>query len=407
MKLLRDQRGQTAIIMGLCLASLCGMAGLAVDVGTLFRAKRVLQTAADAAAIAGAGEMNYGDVTAGADAATALNGLTNGSNGVTVTVNRPPLSGPHAGSTAFVEVIVTQNAPTYFMKMFHLGSMSVAARAVSGVGPSNGCIYALDPSGIDVGLTGNGSLSMPDCGILVNSASSNAVDLTGVSSLTAQSIGIVGGYVNGSNTTLNPVPITGIAPATDPLAFETPPSFDASTCLSDPHPNSATTLGPSNGGTICYNGLTVGGHGVVTLNPGVYVINGGFSSAGGATITGNDVTIYLAAPNGSVSLTGSGALNVTAPTPSTCLGDTCGYDGILFYEDPADTNGMKVAGSSNSTIEGIFYLPSASLTLTGNSGSQIYADLVVHALSISGTGTLQNYAGINGAEPITSARLVE
>jgi Putative Flp pilus-assembly TadE/G-like len=402
MKLFRDERGQTTIIMALSILCLCGMAGFAVDVGMLFRAKRVIQTAADAAALAGAAELKWEDGVAAAKAAAASNGVTDGVGGATVVVNNPPQSGYHTGGT-FVEVIVTQSQPTYFMKLFHLSSMPVSARAVAGIGPSTGCIYTLDPSGVDIGLTGSGTLSMPDCGIIVNSASNNAVNLTGVSDLTALSIGIVGGYSKGSNTTINPTPVTGIPPVGDPLSFVDPPTFTPSSCLADPHPTANATLGPSiAGGTICYNGLSISGSGTVTLNPGVYVINGALSSSGSATISGTGITFYLAPPNGSVSLTGSGALDISAPTdPSNP------YNGILFYEDPSDTNAMKVAGNSNSQIQGIFYAPNASLTLTGTSGSNFYADLVVHSLSISGNGTLQNYSGINKNEPITSARLVE
>ena len=387
----------------LTIASLCGMAGLAVDVGSMFHAKRMLQTAADAAALAGAADRNYGTTTASAKAATAQNGITDGVNGATVTVNSPPTSGPHAGVATFVEVIVSQSEPTFFMKLFHLTSMMVSARAVSGVSPTTGCIYTLDPSGIDIGLTGSGDLNMPNCGIIVDSASSNGINMTGSSTITAQSIGIVGTYNAGSNTTLVPTPVTGIAPTPDPLAWETPPSFAASSCLSDPHVTGSTThtIGPAiSGGTVCYNGLSVSGSPTVVMTPGLYIINGGFSFTGSGTITGSGVTIYLAPPNGSASLTGSGALNISAPTSGT-------YNGLLFYQDPNDTNSMKISGSSGSNMRGIFYAPNGSLTVTGSSGANIYADFVVSALSLTGTSNFSSYAGVNGSSPLTSARLVE
>jgi Flp pilus assembly protein TadG len=42
---------------------LLGFVALAVDVGLMFRAEREMQTAADSGAIAGAEELNYGDVS--------------------------------------------------------------------------------------------------------------------------------------------------------------------------------------------------------------------------------------------------------------------------------------------------------------------------------------------------------
>ena len=78
MNLLRKECGQTTVIVGLSLFCLCGMAGLAVDVGTLFRDKRILQIAADDAAIAGAAELQYGDAVSAVKAVAAQNGVTDG-----------------------------------------------------------------------------------------------------------------------------------------------------------------------------------------------------------------------------------------------------------------------------------------------------------------------------------------
>ena len=64
--------------------------------------------------------------------------------------------------------------------------------------------------------------------------------------------------------------------------------------------------------------------------------------------------------------------------------------------------------SDGSNLQGIFYSPDAPLNLQGSSSAQFYADLVVQALSISGTNNLHNYAGVSGTKsPITYARLVE
>lgn len=403
MKLFRDERGQTTIILGLCILSVAGMAGFAVDVGTMFRAKRVLQTAADAGAIAGTAEYNWTDPVAAAKAAAAQNGVTDGSNGYTVTVNSPPLSGPHAGTLGYIEVIASEAAPTYFMKLFNLTSMTVSARAVGGLGPASGCIYTLDTSGTDIGMTGTSDLSMPDCGIVVNSGSSDAIDLVGGATILADSVGVVGGVSGSAAANITPTPVTGVAPAYNPLAWITPPTFNASSCVADPHITGSgnQTIGPTvSGGTICYNGLTVKGSGNTTLTPGLYIINGGFSQGGTATITGSNVTFYLAPPNGSLSLTGGGALNVSAPTSGT-------WNGILFYQDATDTNAMSVTGSNGSSLEGIFYAPSASLSLKGSSTGTIAADLVVSSLSMVGTSNFTNYSSVNPSEPLTSSTLVE
>jgi Flp pilus assembly protein TadG len=405
-RLLHDDGGQTMVLTALALTSLLGMAAFSVDVGVMFNAKRVLQTAADAGAIAGASEYSYSDVTAAAKAATTQNGMTDGSNGVTITVNNPPSSGSHAvgganASSSAVEVIASRAVPTIFMKVFGLSTMTVTARAVAAFGPASSCIYALDTSGVDVGMNGNGDLNMPDCGVLINSSSSNALDMVGNTTLTAKSIGIVGNYnTNGGET---PKPITGVLPVSNPLAYLKAPDFTVTSCLADPSPKNAVTLGPATaGGTVCYNGLSMTSHAAVWLNPGVYVINGALSMAGQASISGTGVTIYLAPPNGSLSLTGGSSIDIIAPNDKSNP-----YNGIAIFQAPSDTNDMTVNGNSGSTLEGIIYAPSATLSFSGTSDATIYADLVVGSLTMSGTPTVMNYSGINKNEPLVSARLVE
>jgi uncharacterized membrane protein len=87
MKLLRHQHsGQVLLLSVFSMLALIGIAGLAVDIGLLYSTRRQMQTAADAAGIAGANALqtsqsqNY--ELAAADVA-GLNGFTNGQSGVT------------------------------------------------------------------------------------------------------------------------------------------------------------------------------------------------------------------------------------------------------------------------------------------------------------------------------------
>ncbi len=223
---LKDDSGQTMILTLLCMTILLGFVGFAADIGIMFRNKRNLQIAADAAAVAGAAELNYGNWSAAGQAAATQNGVTNGAGGAVVTINNPPLYGAYAGvanNVSYVEAIVTQNQPTFFAQLFNLFSINVAARAVATLGPA-GCIYTLATAG--TGLTFSGmTVSLPTCAIVDNSSTAAALAAnSGV--VTASQIGAVGGYANGG-ATVTPTPITGIAPVSDPLAYLTPPAFDA------------------------------------------------------------------------------------------------------------------------------------------------------------------------------------
>ena len=176
MRRLRDEEGQVVVLAALCMIAILGFVAFAVEVGTLTHVKREMQTAADGGAVAGAAEYAYGGATAPAKASTALNGFTDGSSGITVAVNSPPLSGAYAGKSNYVEVIVAQSQPTIFMKMFGINSMNVAARAVAYNGASGtNCIYVLNPTAPDaMELQGSFDVSAPSCGVVVDSNDPNA-----------------------------------------------------------------------------------------------------------------------------------------------------------------------------------------------------------------------------------------
>lgn len=88
----KSQKGQALVFTAFGLLILMGIMGLAIDMGHLRSVKRDMQTAADAAAIAAAGEIDYGDWNNAGLNASSKNGYANGTNGVTVTITHPPAS---------------------------------------------------------------------------------------------------------------------------------------------------------------------------------------------------------------------------------------------------------------------------------------------------------------------------
>src|SRR5215472_3132716 len=116
--LARRPSGQTFLLVSIALVVLVGMAALAVDVGDLWTTRRLMQSAADAGAMAGADELALGgsssSITTVAKDATSHNGFTDGasrpggSGNITVSVHNPPISGAYAGNANVVEVDVSQ-----------------------------------------------------------------------------------------------------------------------------------------------------------------------------------------------------------------------------------------------------------------------------------------------------------
>jgi hypothetical protein len=395
MKRLGDDVGQVSILTVLCLTCLLGFVAFAVDVGILLRAKQVAQTAADSAVMAAVAEFNYGDMTAAANADAVQNGVPASA----VKVNYPPLYGPNAGKSNYVEVIISQSQPTFFMKMFKRSSMTVAARAVATTVPSPNCVYTLGSAGTDIG----GNLTLPNCSILVDSSSSNALNLTGSGSISAKSIGIVGGYTKTGSGTISPTPVTGMTAVSDPLSL-TAPAFNAGSCnagISYTDSTSHTVTGPSTpGGTICYNGFSNTGSGSVTFPAGTYIINGDFKTTGSGNLSGTGVTFYLPSGSNKFSVTGSGDLTLSSPTSGT-------YSGILFYQDSGDTQTMSITASGASNLSGIVYAPRAELDLTGSNSAAFNTDIVVGSMNITGSINLSYYVPLAGSSPLSSPRLAE
>jgi hypothetical protein len=415
----RNSRKGSVLIMGtLTISVLFAFMGLALDVSYMYFHKRRMQTAADAGAIAGAQEILRGNansaIVTSARNDSALDGFTNGSNGVTVTVNNPPLSGTNVGNSSYVEVIVSQAQPTWFMRIIEVSSATVSARAVAGIGSGDACVYALNPntgnnSGFFINGTANANFA---CGIYSNS-NFRAV---GSGCVTAPHISYVGTNTNGTGCT--PSVSSGVQ-VVDPLKNKYAIPAHAASCDSDhtdvkftkdPTGSTTRTLSP---GTYC-GGIDIGGSSTnVVFSAGEYILlGGGLSVTSSVNVTGANVTFFNTFNStysyGDISITGSGLMTLTAPTTGT-------YKGLLFYQDPTVTwssnNGSIIAGSATSVYEGILYFPSTDLDYTGNSSSSTgrgYTLLVGYNVTVRGNSTINaDYSDIGGTSPIQIAQFSE
>jgi hypothetical protein len=404
--LLREESGQTLIFVALGMMTfIFGFVAMATDVGTLLHDKRNLQIAADSAAIAGAMEEYSSGVTATVQAAgqraSTQNGFTNGSNQVTVTVNEPPSSGPHAGTAGYVEAIVSQVEPVFFMKLFSFPSMTVTTRAVAFNGANfTCCLCGLNPTAPDtIQLQGSFTVTASTCNVQDNSNDpTDALDFTGgAGTLTAASVGVVGG-VNGSAS--GTTPVTGIAQFSNPLASLLPPTYTAASCA----PPAGTAWGPATaGGTVCYSG-NISTKQNITMSAGTYVFTGDLDFTGGGSLTGTGVTLYFAGPNGQFGGPGNGktTLDLTAPTSGP-------YAGILIYQDPTDTNLAELNGTPITNFVGVVYMPGNEFELSGNTTMNLTSNLIVNSFYEKGnaTITITNYAGTIGTPLLSSVALVE
>jgi Putative Flp pilus-assembly TadE/G-like len=428
----KGELGQAIVAVALALVVLLGMLGLGIDFGYFRYMKRQMQTAADAAAVAGSGELDFGDVTSAAQAAAAKNGFTNGTNGVTVDVYNPPTDepagqgagqDPHNGKSQYVSVVIKQNQPTFFAKVFGVSSVLLSTRAEGAEGGGNNCMYALDPNGspavqVKVGIF------LSNCGIVDESSNPFAFECIGI--FDSPYIGVVGG--NASLCIFGEAsPTTGIKDPnpTDPLAYRqaTMKAAAPSTCgtsTASPYTGSSSQVTIPKNTTVVLNpgkycgGIVINNAGAnVTFNPGVYTLSSTSGSNGGLTIGagtavngGGGVAFYNEGPNGGINFMGTsftgGTVTLTAPTSGP-------FEGILFFQDPNDTAAAQVFGSStlNVTPTGSYYFPSASIAFAFDAVAD-YNDIVAKDIAfgltinstIIETNGYDNYSSLANGSPI-------
>jgi Flp pilus assembly protein TadG len=399
----RGDSGSAALLVAVSLVPIVGMMGFAIDMGQLRFAKQRLQMTADAAALAGALELNTCGATPDCSAleTAAQNALTeNGFTGSTlqgsciptgtglaISVNNGPCAlgsqNPHNGNTKYVEAVVSQTQSTYFAGLLGIRTVQIMARAEAGqIGGSN-CMFALDPTGsgaISVDLLA--SVNSP-CGIVDESSSNSALQCGLLASISASQIGVVGG-VSTFLCGISPTPRTHIPvpnPA-DPLSYlpePAVPSCGTSSAPSATHHGSNAVLNLTNTTTTLYadnaycGGIIIGIGANVTFdttfgstfvltstNGGTSQLPGGLQINLGSTVTGNGVTFYNYGPSGGITFGFAGftigGVHLTAPTGGT-------YSGILFFQDNGNTSQATIAGSpaANTKLQGTYYFPSAKV----------------------------------------------
>lgn len=408
---MRGSSGQVLWLVTLFIVVLFAFAGFAVDVGQEWSVRRNMQTAADAAAIAGAVAVRLGNpVTAPAQAVAKTNGFTDSSidpsSTATVTVNNPPLAGAFAGNASYVEVIVSQPQPTYFLQALGYTTMPVSARSTASSVNGPACLYALDPSASSAASFGGSSTTTLSCGAIVDSSSSSALTSNGGGTLTASDIGVVGGF---SCSGCTPTPVSGVAPARDPLAYLQAPTVGGCDYHNlDNKPSNCVKNGVASycfsPGVYC-GGIKIDGNINVFFSPGVYILEGGMKDTANVNISGTGVMFYNSNVSyGAIDLSGANTVNLSAPTSGP-------YAGILFFQDrsvPLGSSGSKITGGTGSTFDGSIYFSTTSVTYSGNSSSGGYTIIVADTVSVSGSSTLlDNYSSLPGGDPIKATSLYE
>ena len=374
-----SQSGQALVLLALAFIILLASAGLAIDGGMVYTERRRAQNAADAAAMAGAFTiLNGGSPIAAAYARASDNGFNNNQIENWVDVYRPPIHGPTTGDSNHVEVQIRARVDPVFSQLVFAGPLENTVTAIARAKPPtaaplvNGqALVGLAPHGCSVVWSHGDSVSLiegsgvfvnsddPDCALVANGGNDLVV--------TDGDVFVVGGWEIGNNSSVSPLPPSGVAqiPA---------PEVEPPTCSQDAVvDNGAETITPGNISALDIE------NGTWTLGAGIYCIDNGMRINGGS-VTGHNVMFYIR--DGAVSWSGNASLHLDAP-------DDGPYAGMLLYQDPSDTDRATLNGDSSSYIEGTIFVPGAEVQINGTGGADgFHSQIVGYKVDLSGTADL-------------------
>jgi len=398
------QDGVANVWLVLTLSALVAMTGLALDTANMVWSGFQLQAAADAAALAGARRVRDSqEDVARNQAVLAASGNTVQDEFLTIDGGADVEIGGFDRSTQmFTPGVASPNAvrvtarrtddslsgtlPLFFGPFLGVSSVNMQRTATAMIGGVTGAgIICLNPTDRDtLYVYGTPLLQVLGGLIQVNSDDGRAARIQGSSvECEADSINVTGDY-NTNGSPVIPEMNTGVDPLPDPLAGLPDPPWDPADDLGTiTNPSGDLNLSPG-----YYSGGISANGGSVTLDPGIYVLDGA-----GLDITGNcnfyaDGVMFFITGTGIVNLHGTGDVVVSSPDPdvhSFVGADT--YEGIGVFQDRTNANSSTVIGTSLLDLEGTYYFPSGHLEVGGTSdsfGNQLIADTI----DVFGTGSM-------------------
>jgi len=346
----QNTSGGIATIFALVFVPLMAAAGVAVDFTVRNSTRSAMQAALDAAAL---------NVVKDAAALGSSEVTLKAMSVFTATFNRPEaqsveVSAAFDSQNSTLTVNASALVPMYFMGVFGINSMQISGLSKARNGADAGaCVIALDgeaPKSFEV--SGSGNVSVPNCGIYVNSTSSSALDKSGSGWIKTKSIHVAGGATSGN---YSPQPKVKQPKTPDPLADIPEPTVPANCTYTDEKFANAGTIpgGSVYCGQISFNANMIFGAGIH------YFKNAEVKTVSNVKITGDNVMLYFDDAS-TWDTRGTGYLQLKAPQSGT-------YSGIaMFGTRTGSMSTFKVNGGKDYFINGSLYLPTVRLELYGD-----------------------------------------
>ena len=398
-RLWTNRDGGVAPLLALALVPLIGSVGASIDYTQASAVRAAMQGALDATALMLVREYSA-DPTL--DLSARANALFNAqfkhpqNRGFEVSV-----SGSSASNTNSISMSAASSTATQFMGIAGFEAINITARSATSYSFDGlGCVLALDPTASgSVTNQGSSSVMLKGCSLYDNSNNDAAVAVGGTARIEAHSVHAVGGITGQSNITTTAGIHSRSGVLKDPYADVSYPPVSGCD-QNNFKANSSVTI---DAGVYC-GGITVNAGAVLTLNPGIYYLDGGdLVVNGGATITGTSVTLVFTSKNrngyADAKINGNGIVSLTAPKN----GPTAG---IVVFGDrsmPADTT-FKLNGGSTQYFGGAIYVPAGLVEYSGGSStSASCTQLIARRVTFTGNSSVAINCSNQGTRPFSAA----
>jgi hypothetical protein len=382
--LFRETAASVMPTFAVAIIPLFALMGAAVDYSGANRIKSKLQSSLDAAVLAGARD----DTASWSVKATnTFNATFQSPMGITAT---PSFVMNQDGSFTGT---VTAPYNTSFLGIVGVPAINVNALATAMVAPTSPggqyCLIALNQSAQpSVMVSGNGSITItaPNCVMQVNSNASPAVSLSGNAAINSTDNCYVGTVQTTGNSSVYPAPDATCKTLPDPFTNWPKPTV---TCDPANKNFSMSKSGTVNPGTYC-GGMSFSGNINVSLSPGTYIIQDGVLQESGGTFTGNGVTLYFTGKGAGINMSGKANWHLVAPTDTSQP-----FPGFVIFLNPNGPTGTAantstLSGQSELYFEGVVYLPSQQVTITGTAQSfapSPWTSFIADTIQITGNGS--------------------
>jgi len=170
------EKAQSLLLIAVAMLALLGLTAIAIDGGNVYRDRRQAQNAADNAALDAALAITQNqDWQQAASTRASQNGYLNDGVRSVVEVYYPPVEGPYAGNTEYVQVIITSHVSTYFASIVGVSQLTNRVQAVARARPpqalfNGNAVVGLAPTACKaVEFQGNAQMTITGNGLFVNS----------------------------------------------------------------------------------------------------------------------------------------------------------------------------------------------------------------------------------------------